>query len=281
MTAAESAEMVRWARESGRICAVNYNIRFYPLNMHARDMVRGGQLGDIRLLSGHYLQDWLVKDTDWNWRLEPEAGGALRSFGDIGTHWVDLTSFITGEKVSAVMAELTTFVKTRKQPVGPVATFARAAGETVDREIRTDDSALVLLRYASGARGSVTISQVSPGRKNSLRWEIDGSASAAAWDSEHPDHLWIGHRDGPNGILQRDPGLMLPSGAAAASLPGGHVEGFADTFHALFREVYSAVAAGKAPAKPLYATFEDGHHEMLVCDAVLTSAREGRWVEVG
>jgi predicted dehydrogenase len=210
MTAAESAEMVRWARESGRICAVNYNIRFYPLNMHARDMVQGGQLGDIRLLSGHYLQDWLVKDTDWNWRLEPEAGGALRSFGDIGTHWVDLTSFIAGEKVSAVMAELTTFVKTRKQPVGPVATFARAAGETVDREIRTDDSALVLLRYASGARGSVTISQVSPGRKNSLRWEIDGSTSAAAWDSEHPDHLWIGHRDGPNGILQRDPGLMLP-----------------------------------------------------------------------
>jgi predicted dehydrogenase len=281
MTAAESAEMVAWAKASGRVCAVNYNIRYYPLNMHARDMVRAGALGDIRLLSGQYLQDWLVKDTDWNWRLEPEAGGALRSFGDIGTHWVDLTSFIAGEKVTAVMAELSTFVKTRKQPVGPVATFAAAQGETVEREIRTDDSALVLLRYASGARGSVTISQVSPGRKNSLRWEIDGSQSAAAWDSETPDHLWIGHRGRPNEVLQRDPGLMLPSGAGAASLPGGHVEGFFDTFHAMYRDVYGAVASGKVPASPSYATFEDGHHEMQVCDAVLTSAREGRWVEVG
>ena len=281
MTAAESAEMVKWAKASGRVCAVNYNIRYYPLNMHARDMVREGGLGDIRLLSGHYLQDWLVKDTDWNWRLEPEAGGALRSFGDIGTHWVDLTSFIAGEKVTAVMAELSTFVKTRKQPVGPVETFAKAKGETVDRAIRTDDSALVLLRYASGARGAVTISQVSVGRKNSLRWEIDGSTAAAAWDSERPDHLWIGHRDRPNEVLQRDPGLMLPSGAAAASLPGGHVEGFFDTFHAMYRDVYGAVASGKVPGDPRYATFEDGHQEMLICDAVLESARRGAWVEVG
>jgi predicted dehydrogenase len=194
---------------------------------------------------------------------------------------VDLTSFIAGEKVTAVMAELSTFVKTRKQPVGPVETFASAKGETVEREIRTDDSALVLLRYASGARGAVTISQVSPGRKNSLRWEIDGSQSAAAWDSETPDHLWIGHRGRPNEVLQRDPGLMLPSGAAAASLPGGHVEGFFDTFHAMYRDVYGAVASGRVPASPNYATFADGHQEMQVCDAVLTSAREGRWVEVG
>ncbi len=281
MTSAQSAEMVAWEEASDRICAVNYNIRFYPLNMHAHQMVRDGDLGETRLISGHYLQDWLVKDTDWNWRLEVEAGGALRSFGDIGTHWVDLTSFIAGEKVTEVMAELTTFVNPRHQPKGPVETFSQGGGgDTVAREIKTDDSALVLLRYASGARGSVTISQVSPGRKNSLQWEIDGSKGAAAWHSETPDHLWLGTRDGPNGVLQRDASLMNETGAAAAALPGGHVEGFADTFFAMYREVYSAVLRGKRPDQPLYATFADGHREMLVCDAVLASARDGRWVEV-
>lgn len=281
MTSAQSAEMLAWQDASDRICAVNYNIRFYPLNMHAHQMVRDGQLGDIRLISGHYLQDWLVKETDWNWRLDADIGGALRSFGDIGTHWVDLTSFIAGEKVTEAMAELTTFVNPRMEPTGPVETFSQSSGgKTVPRNIETDDSALVLLRYASGARGCVTISQVSPGRKNALQWEIDGATGAASWHSETPDHLWLGTRDGPNGILQRDASLMNETGAAAAALPGGHVEGFGDTFFALYREVYSAVRAGQRPATPLYATFEDGHQEMLVCDAVLTSAREGRWVKV-
>ncbi|MDE0531664.1 MAG: Gfo/Idh/MocA family oxidoreductase [Albidovulum sp.] len=277
----QSAEMLEWERKSGRVCAVNYNIRFYPLNMHAHRMATDGLLGDIRLLTGHYLQDWLARETDWNWRLETESGGALRSFGDIGTHWVDLTSFISGAKVSEVMAELTTFVNPRYQPVGPVETFSQSGGgETVAREIETDDSALVLLRYSNGAKGSVAISQVSCGRKNALQWEIDGTLGSAAWHSETPDHLWIGNRDAPNQILNRDAALMNSTGAAAASLPGGHVEGFADTFFALYREVYSAVLKGRRPDTPLFATFEDGHRTMLVCDAVLKSARLGRWVEV-
>ena len=121
---------------------------------------------------------------------------------------------------------------------------------------------------------------MSAGRKNSLQWEIDGSTSAAWWDSETPDHLYLGHRGRPNEILQRGAELMNPTGIAAASLPGGHVEGFGDTFHALFREIYRAILSGRAPQRPLYATFEDGHHEMVVGDAIATSAREGRWVDV-
>ncbi len=281
MTSAESAELVDLAAASDLITAVNYNIRFYPLNQHARQMAADGDLGDIRLISGHYMQDWLLHDTDWNWRLEADKGGLLRAFGDIGTHWIDLTSFITGLKVTSVMAELSTFVKTRQRPVGPVETFSQErSAETVPATIETDDTALLLLRYDNGARGSVVISQVSPGRKNALQWQTDGSKSAAAWDSETPDHLWIGHRDQPNRILQRDASLMNARGAAAASLPGGHVEGFADSFFALFREIYGAVAAGKAPENPGYASFADGHYEMLVCDAVLRSAREGCWVDV-
>lgn len=282
LTAAQSREMVAAARDSGRVAAVCHNIRFYPLNQQARGMVAAGDLGDIRLVSGHYHQDWLALRSDWNWRLEAGEGGALRSVGDIGTHWADLTSFITGARPVQLMAELATFIPERECPTGPVETFGSGggAGGAETRRITTDDAAMILLRYGNGARGVFSTSQVSFGRKNSLQWEIAGSRSAAAWDSEHPDHLWIGQRGGPNQILQRDPGLMNPTGAAAAVLPGGHVEGFADSFHSFFRAVYGDIARGGRGADATWATFEDGHHEMLLCEAVLDSARSGRWVEV-
>ena len=281
VSSAEAAELVELAAASDRISAVNYNIRFYPLNQHAHQMVRDGELGEPRLIHGRYIQDWLLLDTDWNWRLEPAKGGDLRAVGDIGTHWIDLTTFITGSRVASVMADLSTFVKVRQQPTGPVETFSQErAADTIPTDMSTDDAALILLKYENGARGSVVVSQVSAGRKNSLQWEVDGSKSAAAWDSETPDHLWLGHRNRPNEILMRSAEVMNETGTRAASLPGGHVEGFGDTFHALFREIYKAVLAGKAPDRPLYATFEDGHHEMAVCDAIAQSARDGRWVDV-
>ncbi|TNC68250.1 Gfo/Idh/MocA family protein [Rubellimicrobium roseum] len=281
MTAAESAEMVALARDSGRVAAVCYNVRFYPLNQQARGMVQDGRLGEVRLVTGHYHQDWLAKDTDWNWRLTSEAGGALRAVGDIGTHWVDLTSFVTGFRPTAVLAELSTFIPERHRPLGPVETFAKADDtKTEPVPIATEDAALILLRYPNGARGSLTVSQVSPGRKNMLQWDISGSAASAAWQSETPDHLWIGYRDGPNQILQRDPGLMNALGAAAASLPGGHVEGFADSFFALFRQVYADVEAGGRQPGSTYAGFEDGHYEMRFCEAVLQSAGNGAWADV-
>jgi predicted dehydrogenase len=280
MTAAQSAEMVAMARASGKVAAVCYNTRFYPLNQQARGMVTGGDLGDIRLVTGSYHQDWLARDTDWNWRLEADEGGALRSVGDIGTHWVDLTTFITGLRPKAVMADLATFIPVRQRPVGPVETFAATRGATEARAITTDDAAAILIRYAGGARGLMSTSQVSHGRKNAMTWDIAGSAAGAAWASETPDHLWIGHRGAPNQVLQRDPGLMNATGAAAAALPGGHVEGFADTFFAFFRQVYGDVARGGRGPGSTWATFEDGHFEMLFCDAVLASARDGRWVEI-
>ncbi len=281
VTSAESAELVELAAASDRITAVNYNVRFYPLNQHLHGAVRDGALGHIRLVSGRYFQDWLSMDTDWNWRLDPEQGGTLRAFGDIGTHWVDLVCFLIGSRVTAVMAELVTAIPVRQQPTGPVETFStERSSDTMARPMSTDDIALLLLRFANGAHGSVAISQVSPGRKNSLQYEVDGSLAAASWDSETPDHLWIGHRDAANEILQRSPALMNRVGGAAASLPAGHVEGFGDTFHALFRAIYHAVSQGHLPDHPTFASFADGHREMLLGDAVLRSAREGRWVDV-
>jgi predicted dehydrogenase len=281
MTAAESADLVRAASSSGRVNAVNFNIRFYPLNQHARELVAAGRLGDVRLVTGHYFQDWLLHDTDWNWRLEPDKGGALRAVGDIGSHWLDLVSFATGLSVTSVMADLATFIPVRRQPRGPVETFAtERSAETLPREMGTEDVASILLRFSNGARGALSVSQISPGRKNSLQWEIDGSEGAAAWDSEMPDHLWLGHRDAPNETLLRNPALMGPAARAAAALPAGHVEGFGDTFAALFRAIYADVAAGRPSERPLYATFADGHDEMLVNDAIAESAGTGRWVDV-
>lgn len=281
MTSEESGELVRLAAGSGRVTAVNFNIRFYPLNQHVREVVGDGSIGDVRLVTGHYFQDWLLLETDWNWRLEPQLGGALRAVGDIGSHWLDLVAFMTGLRITEVMADLTTFIQTRQQPAGPIETFATArSSDTVAREIGTEDTATILLRFENGARGTVAISQLSAGRKNSLEYEIDGSTGALAWDSEQPDQLWIGHREAPNEVLIRDPALMGGVGRAAAYLPGGHVEGFADTFRALFAAVYAEVGHGGPSDRPAYPTFAEGHDEMLVGDAVAASSREGRWTRV-
>jgi predicted dehydrogenase len=281
MTSSESAELVELAAASGLVNAVNFNIRFYPLNQHVAALVRDGGLGDVRLVTGRYFQDWLLYDTDWNWRLDKDQGGALRAVGDIGSHWLDLTSFLTGRRVEAVMADLATFIPIRLKPAGPVLTFStERAIDTVPVEIHTEDVATILLRFEGGARGSVALSQLSPGRKNGLAYQIDGSSAAVAWDSEQPDQLWIGHRDRPNEILLRNPALMNGPGTVAARLPGGHVEGFADTFGAVFTAIYDDVIAGRPSDAPPYATFRDGHEEMLVGDAVLESARDGRWVEI-
>ena len=281
MTSGESRELVGLAAESGRVSAVNFNIRFYPLNQHVRDLIGGGGVGDVRLVSGHYFQDWLLLETDWNWRLVPDLGGSLRAVGDIGSHWLDLVAFMTGLRITEVMADLATFIPLRSEPAGPVETFStERAAETVERVIATEDTATILLRFENGARGTVAISQLSAGRKNSLEYEIDGSTAAVAWDSEQPDQLWIGHRETPNEILIRNPALMGARGQAAAFLPGGHVEGFADTFRALFSAVYADVGNGRPAEHPAYPTFAEGHDEMLVGDAVAASARDGRWTAV-
>jgi predicted dehydrogenase len=281
MTAEESAELVRLANQTGLVNATNFNIRYYPLNQHAHELIADGGLGEVRLVTGRYFQDWLLLESDWNWRLQPDQGGALRAVGDIGSHWLDLMTFVTGQHVSAVMAELSTFIGTRKEPTGPVETFSTdRSGDTIERPISTEDTATILLRFEGGARGAVSISQISPGRKNSLVYEIDGSDGAWSWDSEQPDQAWHGHRERANEILIRNPALMGAAGQAAAALPGGHVEGFFDTFCAHFRAVYADVAADARSPRPGYPTFADGHDEMLVGEAIARSAREGRWVEV-
>jgi Predicted dehydrogenases and related proteins len=282
MHSRESAELVKIAADSGRAAGVAYNIRFYPLCHEARDRVRNGQIGGVLHVAGSYVQDWLLKDTDFNWRVLAEDGGELRSVSDIGTHWLDLVQFITDQRVISVCADLQTVFPVRRRPKGSVETFSgkgAAPQATEPVRITTDDYGCILLRFANGARGVVWVSQVTAGRKNCLRYEIAGTKEALAWNSEEPNELWIGHRDGPNEQLIRDPALLSPFAREIAQYPGGHNEGFPDSFKQLFRTFYSAIAAGDFQSNG-FPTFTDGHHEIVLCDAILRSHRERRWVDL-
>jgi predicted dehydrogenase len=282
LAAKETADLVTRATETGLVNAVCFNTRFYPLNHHAMAMVRNGEIGEPRFITGSYHQDWLLLDTDWNWRLDPVQAGELRAVADIGSHWLDLTRFVSGKRVVEVMADLHTLVPLRRHPAGPVETFAKSPGDVdlIEEAMSSDDAAGILLRYEGGTRGAVTVSQVSAGRRNSLGYEVDGSGAALAWSSERPDDLWIGHRGLPNELLHRDPALVVAEAADLIGYPGGHVEGFPDTFRALFSRVYRDIAAGGPSPEPGYPTFADGHDAVLVTDAIAASHREQRWIEV-
>lgn len=281
---AETAELVDLAASAGVVNAVCFNLRYYPQNQNAAALVAGGSIGTPRFVSGHYLQDWLLLDTDWNWRLDAARQGDLRAVADIGSHWIDLTSFVAGQLVTEVFADLHTFITERHRPTGEVQTFA-ATGVAPDvprqrQTMSSDDAAGLLLRFDGGARGVCSVSQVSAGRKNRVQWEIDGASSALSWLSEDPERLWVGHRGRANEIIEKDAATLTTAGAAAALFPGGHVEGYPDTFRALFADVYADIEGGAPSSTPSYPTFVTGHYVVAVCEAIAASARTGAWVPV-
>jgi len=284
MTSAESAELVELAAARPHQAAgVNYNMRFYPLCLDARARVTAGEIGEIFHVTGSYVQDWLLYETDYNWRVLAEEGGALRAVADIGTHWLDMIHAITGLEAEAVCAELKTVHPVRKRPLGEVETFKGKEETHVQTEpidITTDDYGCVMIRYAGGACGCLCVSQVTAGRKNCLRFEIAGSKKALYWNSEQPNEMWIGERAEANRSLLRDPSLMGPMARGAVSYPGGHNEGYGDTFKQCFRAFYGYIAAGDFTAPAPFATFADGHREVLLCEAILRSARSGEWTPV-
>jgi predicted dehydrogenase len=277
LTSAESSELVALAGRSGLVHCTNFNVRFYPQCHEARQRIRDGEIGEIWDVRGCYLQDWLALPNDWNWRLDPQLGGPLRAMSDIGSHWLDLAQFLTGRRITALLADLHTAIPTRERPVGSVQTFAETIGRDRESvEVHTEDAAHLLLRFADGLRGSCTLSQVSAGRRNTIAFEVDGSEGSLAWNSERNEELWLGHRDRANETLWRDPALM--TGPLRGSVPAGHHEGFQDTFKHLYAAVYRAVAGGEPGTD--YPTFNDGHQQNLLGEAALRSHREQRWVEV-
>lgn len=284
MTSHESAELIDIANRTGVAAGVCYNLRFYPLNFHAREIVSAGEIGRVFHVNGSYVQDWLLYDTDYNWRLLREQSGDLRAVADIGTHWMDMLHLITGLEVEEVFADLKTFHETRKKPAGEIQTYSQnqtQAENFQSIDIDTEDYGCILFRFVGGSTGSLHVSQVNAGRKNTIRYEIAGSKKALSWNSERPNEMWVGNRDIANELLIKDPSLIAQEAAAFASYPGGHNEGYPDTFKQCFKAFYEYIAAGNTAAKPGFPTFADGHREVLLCEAILASSGQEQWTKVG
>ena len=282
MDSAESELLVALARETGKVGGVAYNLRYYPLCQEARALVAGGAIGQPKLVHGSFLQDWLLYASDWNWRLDPKLGGQLRAVSDIGTHWLDLVTWITGRKVVELCADLVTVIPVRQRPRGRVETFQKADPANADPvPIETDDYASVLFHLEGDLSGVMTVSQVSAGRRARLWFEIDGTEGSLAWNSEEPGTLWIGRRNRANEELPKDPALLSPEARRYAAYPGGHAEGYPDTFVQLFRDFYDYIEAGDLKAPRTFPTFETGNDEMVLCEAIEKSSRTRAWVEVG
>ena len=281
ITVPEAQELTTLAVRQGVRNAICHNIRFYPMVQQMRSMRESGELGEILVVQGTYFQDWLLYDTDWNWRVDAQAAGTSRVMADVGSHWFDLAEHITGLRVTSLCSDLQTFHQTRKKPKQAVETFANkllGPQDYLETPVDTEDFGAVLFRMGPRARGSATVSQVSAGRKNRLVIEICGTKSSVAWDQERPDELWVGHRENANQIFVKDPSLLESRARAFADLPGGHSEGYDDTFKQIFRRFYASIRA--PDEKPDYPQFADGLRQLNILDAALKSNQTRGWVDV-
>jgi predicted dehydrogenase len=280
-TVAEARELVALAAQKGLRNCVCHNLRYYPMVQQLRRMREAGELGEILSVQGAYSQDWLLYDTDWNWRIDSRIGGVSRCMADIGSHWFDMAEHVTGLRVSSLCADLQTFHPTRKQPKGPIETFANkllGPQDFIAQAVDTEDYGAVIFQMGGRARGSVVCSQAAAGRKNRLSIEVYGTKASAAWNQEQPNELWIGHRDTGNQILLKDPSLLKPEARGYADLPGGHTEGYGDTTKQMMRRLYAAIAApGLAPEYPQFA---DGLRQLTILQAELESHRTRGWIDL-
>src|SRR5579863_7190022 len=276
----EGEELVALAARLGLRNCVCHNLRCYPMVQQMRSMREAGDLGEILVVQGTYSQDWLLYDTDWNWRVETKAGGPSRAMADIGSHWFDMAEHVTGLRVTSLCADLQTFHPTRKQPKHSVETFANkllSPDDYIETLVDTEDFGAVIFRMGTRTRGCMTASQVSAGRKNGLSIEIYGSRSSVAWNQERPDELWSGHRDESNQVFIKDPSLLKPPARSYADLPGGHSEGYDDTFKQVFRRFYASIGASGSTEYP---QFVDGLRQLTILDAELQSHEMRAWVDV-
>jgi predicted dehydrogenase len=283
-TAEEALDLWRAAERAGVVHAVTFNYRGNPLVQQARAMIAAGEIGPVHFVHGAYLQDWLLQETDFSWRLEPEKGGASSAVGDIGSHWCDLVQHVVGQRIVEVLADLTTVIETRMKPAGSVEAFSTGEGAREPFTVRSEDLGSVLVRLDGGAKGSLSVGQVCAGHKNGLWFEANGRKASLRWVQERQNELWIGRRDGPNGVLLKDPSLVNEAARGYTHLPGGHQEAWADAFCNVMRDIYTFIGDARRPSDPhppAFATFEDGYRAACLVDAVLDSHRHGSvWTDV-
>nr|WP_024965711.1 Gfo/Idh/MocA family oxidoreductase [Pantoea sp. IMH] len=284
MTMEEARELVDLAEQAGVVHGVSFVYRQFAMVQQAASMIGQAELGRLFSAQGSYVQDWMLEETDYNWRVNAEKGGASRAVADIGSHWCDTIQFTTGKKIVEVMADLAIVWPSRKASVQPSTTFGakQAEQQYESHKVTTEDMGFVLFRFDDGSKGSFNVSQVAAGRKNRLAFEVNGSLASLAWDQETPQQLWIGHRHQPNQLLSDDPSLLNADVAGRARFPGGHIEGWPDAFRNMMQQFYLAVAQGKPPAENAasFATFHDGAQVMAIVDAIVRSHQQQCWTRV-
>lgn len=277
-TVEQAKELVSLAKEKGVTGAVNFHNRLYPMPNEMQKMIAKGEVGELFSVHGEYVQDWLMYDTDYSWRLEKGQVGKTRAIADIGSHWMDLAEFVTGEKIKRVNAAFRTVYPVRKKPMGKVETFQTVTDVSYEEiPIDTEDEAVVMFELENGAIGTAIVSMVFAGKKNTTTLSVAGSKKSLQWSSESLNDLWIGHRDKPNEIMTKDASLMHKEAALLASYPSGHIEGFPDAFKNVFRQFFDSF---DMEGTYEFARLEDGLREMILSDCIFESAMSKAWVEV-
>jgi predicted dehydrogenase len=277
----EADELLEVLKAKNIYAGVNYNYRHYPLVKEMKQKIKN-DLGRIFHLRGFYLQDWMLFENDYSWRVEPEKGGKSRAVADIGSHFCDLLQYLTGQKIKRLTAKTKIVHPERKKPTEELKTFAESdeKQKLEQVEVKTEDYAAVIFEMEDGTAGSFTVSQVDAGHKNDLFIEISGSKESLSWSQENANKLFIGHREEANQTLARDPSLLSSEAAAGCYYPGGHIEGWSEGIKNSIKDFYKCILEAGDPADYDFATFADGALEVRITEAILKSSKEEKWVEV-
>lgn len=280
-TSVEEADaMIAKAKETKLMNGLNYHNRWYPMTAQIKEMVQAGKLGSISVVYGEFVQDWLLYDTDYNWRIEASQSGKTRAVSDIGTHWLDLIENVTNLKVTEVCADFMILHDKRKKPISNVSSFdnAKNGSDSLLVPVDTEDHASLMFRLNNGALGCAVFSQIIAGRKARLTINIAGHKQSVTWSSDTCNEIWIGRRGEYNSIFDKDPNLLYPNARVNASYPAGHAEGFPDAFKNSFRAMYNEIS--NPTENPAYANFDTGKHEIVLCEKIYESAKTRKWVKV-
>ncbi|WP_217181869.1 Gfo/Idh/MocA family protein [Streptomyces sp. AC495_CC817] len=258
-TFADARRLADAAAARGVVAAVPFVYRYHPMVREARAIVAAGEIGALLTVDCGYLQDWMLRPDDNDWRATSTEGGPSRAFADIGSHLCDLLEFVAGERIVRLTS------RTRR-------VYESRDGQPVANE----DAVAIIVELASGALGTLLISQMAAGRKNALTLELHGTDASVRFDQERPEELWVGEREG-NRTLFRDPTTAHPGVARFSRVPVGHSQGYQDAFNGFVADVYAAIGGETPDGLP---TFEDGARAAQLTEAVLRAAAEERWVDV-
>lgn len=279
---AESKELVDLAEKYRVANGVNFNYRQNSMVQEMRQRVLSGKIGRIFMVHGQYLQDWLLYDTDYDWRMDTKIGGPSRAVADIGSHWFDMVQFVTGKKIKSLYASLLTMHPVRKRFNKKGETFSADSGGSFEEvPITTEDAAFIMMRLEDGTPGSLILSQVSAGRKNDLRLTVNGSTYSMDWEQENPDKLQVGYRNKPNELLYSCAEALTGEAKRYASLPNGHPVAWHDALRNGINEFYASIRCNSYQSENQnYATFQSGHQIMQLIETCIVSNQRNIWMDV-